>query len=118
MAGKRAVTAKLRELSKALTPEEMVQLALLLTEEAEKPRFDKKKYAQLVKAVGNLYGKLLLAEDALTAFLVDAGQTNAEINTVISQARMEAERKVMPAPPVKKRGGGRRKKEPVQLGLE
>ena len=118
MIGKRAVSAKLRELSKALTPEEMVQLALLLTEEAEKPRFDKLKYAKLRKVVGTLYGKLLLAEDALTTFLVDAGQTNAEINTVIGQARMEAERLVMPAPPEKKRAGGRKKKEPVQLGLE
>jgi hypothetical protein len=117
MAGKRVVTAKLRELSKALTPEEMVQLALLLNEEAEKPRFDKKKYAQLRKAVGTFYGKLLLAEDALTTFMVEAGQTNAEINTVIEQARMEAERLVMPAPPTKKRGG-RRKKTTVQLDLD
>lgn len=117
MAGKRVVTAKLRELSKALTPEEMVQLALLLNEEAEKPRFDRVKFAKLRKAVGTQYGKLLLAEDALTTFMADAGQTNAEINTVIEQARLEAERLVMPAPEPKKRGG-RRKKTPVQLDLD
>lgn len=116
MAGKAKMAAKVRGLAKELSPEEMVQLALLLTEEAEKPRFDKRQYAKLLKAVGIVYGKLLLAEDALTTFLVDAGQTNDEINTAIAQARREAERLVMPAPEPRKRGA-RRKKTPVQLGL-
>ena len=104
----KAMTTRARELAKELNPEQIKQLAELLSQEAEKPRIDQKQYQRLQREVRSAYVRLTNAEEQLSTLLTEAGKTNDEINDEINELRRTAERARVSAP-TDKPGRGRRK---------
>lgn len=107
----KAMATVARELSKAHQPDQLRQLIELLTEEAEKPRVDKRQYGRLQREIQTAYIQLTNAEEELSGVLTNAGKTTEEINSEINDLRREAERKRVAGEPVGNGRRGRRKKD-------
>jgi hypothetical protein len=108
MARTKAMSTRARELATDLTPDQLKQLAELLSQEAEKPRIDKKEYSRIRRELRSAYVKSAVSEERLSVLLAEAGKTNDEINAEISTLRREAEKDRISGAGTRKRGRPRK----------